>query len=100
LIFVNLFSCENAVKEDEILKKVNFGNTKRTIDSLGVELNPSEFKNFKGLLIRVDDIVCNDSIPKITLEVENEIRAVYFSNPCWENFLCIFIKERNVIESF
>nr|WP_321246988.1 hypothetical protein [uncultured Psychroserpens sp.] len=98
LILLFLVGCQNINKDDKTINDVKFGNQDIIIDNLGVELNLNQFNDFKELLSRVEDITCNDSIPKITLDVENEIRTVYFSNPCWENFLCILIKERNVIE--
>src|SRR5690606_36207640 len=52
----------------------------------------------RELLNRTEDIVCNDSLPKITIKTDQKIKTIYFHNPCSENYGCILIKQKNVIE--
>jgi hypothetical protein len=67
-------------------------------DSLGVELKLNQFKNWNKLINQTEIISCNDSLPKITLRTDNEIKTIYLQNPCWKNFGCILIKQRNIIQ--
>jgi len=91
-------------KEQEPIEKVTsivhreFGKWKTENDSLGVELNTKKFDNWIDLVERAGKIICNDSIPKITLRTSNEIRTIYFHNPCLENDSYKIIKSKNVIE--
>ncbi len=75
-----------------------YGKRKTNSDSLGVELELNRFKNWKDVLDRTESIVCNDSLPKITLRTHKKLKTVYFQNPCSKNFGCILIKQKNVIE--
>tara|TARA_R110001632_G_scaffold45215_3_gene114861 strand:+ start:948 stop:1580 length:633 start_codon:yes stop_codon:yes gene_type:complete len=75
-----------------------FGKWKTETDSLGVELNTNKFNNWSDLVKRAGKIVCNDSIPKITLKINNETKTIYFHNPCWEDNSYKIIKSKNVIE--
>jgi hypothetical protein len=84
-------------KEIAIVER-KFGKWKTENDSLGVELNTKKFNNWIDLVERAGKFVCNDSIPKITLRTNNEIRTIYFHNPCWEEDSYKIIKSKNVIE--
>ncbi len=84
-------------KEIAIVQR-EFGKWKKENDSLGVELNTKKFNNWIDLVKRAGKIVCNDSIPKITLKINNEVRTIYFHNPCWEDNSYKIIKSKNVIE--
>ena len=75
-----------------------FGKWKTETGSLGVELNTNKFNNWSDLVKRAGKIVCNDSIPKITLKINNETKTIYFHNPCWEDNSYKIIKSKNVIE--
>jgi len=91
-------------KEQEPIEKETaivyreFGKWKTESDSLSVELNTKNFNNWIGLVERAGKIICNDSIPKITLRTGNEIRTIYFHNPCLEGDSYEIIKSKNVIE--
>lgn len=98
LTFLVLIGCQgNAKKEKKILKE-QYGISKSETDSIAVEIEIKKYQNWKELIERTEKIVCNDSLPKLTLKNENLIKTVYFRNPCWKNFSCILIKEKNVIE--
>ena len=88
---------EQEPKETVVVQR-EFGKWKTKNDSLVVELNTKKFNNWNDLVERVGKIVCNDSIPKITLRTNNEIRTIYFHNPCWEDDSYKIIKSKNVFE--
>lgn len=98
LLIVTTIGCQYSDKiEIELVIKV-FGKWKGENDSLGVELNIDRFIKWNDLLERTEKIVCNDSLPKVTLKTDKELKTIYFRNPCWEDFACILIKQKNVIE--
>lgn len=84
-------------KETAIVQR-EFGKWKTENDSLGVELDTKRFNNWIDLVERAGKIVCNDSIPKITIRTNNEIRTIYFHNPCWAHDSYKIIKSKNVVE--
>lgn len=92
-----LIRCQNSERSKPKLS-VEYGKEKNQNDSLGVELRLNSFKNFRELVSRTNKIVCNDSLPKITLTSEKKLKTIYFQNPCWENYGCILIKQKNTIE--
>ena len=93
-----IIGCQNSEKKEKRQVKIDYGKWNQANDSLGVELVYSRFDNWKDLLKRTERIACNDSIPIITLKTDNEIKTIYFHNPCWENFACILIKQKNTIK--
>ncbi|TAI48886.1 hypothetical protein [Flagellimonas allohymeniacidonis] len=76
----------------------DFGLFPNENDSLAVELKFAEYNNWRELLERTERIVCNDSLPKITIENDSLIKRVYFKNPCWEEVICVLTKQRNIIQ--
>ena len=98
LLILTIFGCQNSDRKENRLVKKEYGNWNAQNDSLGVELEINGFKTWKDLLNRTDRIACNDSTPKITLNTDKEIKTIYFRNPCWENYGCILIKQKNTIE--
>jgi len=98
LLILTIIGCQNSEKKEKPLVQKEYGIWNAENDSLGVELELNRFSNWKDLLERTERIVCNDSLPKITLKTDKELKTIYFRNPCWENFGCILIKQKNVIE--
>ena len=98
LMILTIIGCQNSEKKDTLLVQKKYGIWNIKNDSLGVELELNRFDNWKDLLKRTERIACNDSLPKITLKTNTEIKTIYFQNPCWENFDCILIKQKNTIE--
>ncbi|MFD0991058.1 hypothetical protein ACFQ1R_13195 [Mariniflexile jejuense] len=98
LLILTIIGCHKLDKKDKQLVQKEFGIDKTENNNLGVELELNQFDKWKDLLNRTDKIACNDSLPKITLKTNKEIKTIYFHNPCWENFLCILIKEKNTIK--
>ena len=98
LLILTVFNCQNAEQKPLKIIETDFGINQSKNDSIGIELRLNEFNNWEELLERTESIVCNDSLPKITLKSDEKIRTVYFRNPCSERFGCILIKQRNTIE--
>ena len=105
LLILLLSSCHKAPNANEttkgkqvILKK--YGSSIIKNESLEVELELNQFKNWHQLIERTDEIVCNDSVPKITFENDSVIKVVYFQNHCWERYFGMEVKRRNIIEIF
>jgi hypothetical protein len=98
ILILVLFGCQNA--EQKIIKIIekDFGLYENENDSIAIELKLTEFQNWKELLERTEQIVCNDSLPKITIENDSLIKRIYLRNPCWEGLACILIKQKNTIE--
>lgn len=98
LLILIIIGCQNSNKKEKQLVQKEFGKWKGEHNSLGVELNIDQFIKWNDLLERTEKIVCNDSLPKITLTTDKELKTIYFRNPCWEDYACILIKQKNVIE--
>ncbi|SDS68119.1 hypothetical protein SAMN04487764_2787 [Gillisia sp. Hel1_33_143] len=98
ILILAIFSCQNAEQKPIKLIEKDYGLFENENDSIGVEIKLNEFDNWKEILERTERIACNDSLPKLTLKSAAEIKTVYFRNPCWENFGCILIKQKNTIQ--
>ena len=49
------------------------------------ELSPGDFDSFSNLFERCEEIVCNDSVPVISIDSESVIKKVRLVNKCPEN---------------
>ncbi len=58
----------------------------------------NKFKSFDSLRERIQEIICNDSIPQISVKSERVIKNVYPIDFCEKGFISILFKEKNVIE--
>jgi hypothetical protein len=65
-------------------------------DSISVNIDLNNFKSYKELLDRMEQIGCTDRIPKITLQNNGEIRKIYFQVGCNKES----IKSRDVIKIY
>ncbi len=97
-VFLSYYNCKNIESQSVPSVEKEFGLLQCQNDSLSVDLNLDEFRSWKALLNRIEDIVCSDSLPKIILKSDNLIKNVYLKNPCITGTGCILIKERNTIE--
>lgn len=100
ILILAVVSCQELQQKEkkELLTMVDYGKWNTQNDSLGVELKLEEFKDFRELLIRTENVVCNDSLPKITIRNNQKVKTIYFHNPCWDDYGCILIKQKNVVE--
>ncbi|MGY3795882.1 hypothetical protein [Aquimarina sp. 433] len=98
LLILTIIGCQNSDRKEKqlVVKKYGIWNSKN--DSISVKLELSRFNSWKDLLKRTDEITCIDSIPKVVLKTNKEMKTVYFRNPCWDRFGCILIYRRNTIE--
>lgn len=97
-MFLTLISCQNSVHKPLKKTEIDFGLLENENDIIAVELNLKEFNNWEKLLERTEQISCNDSLPKITIENDSLIKRIYLRNFCWEGVGSILIKRRNTIE--
>lgn len=98
ILILSILSCQNTEQKTVKIVETNFGLYKNENDSIAVELKLKEFNDWKKLLERTEQIVCNDSLPKITFDNDSIIKRVYLRNPCWEGIGCILIKQKNTIQ--
>jgi hypothetical protein len=98
ILILVLFGCQNTEQKTFKIIEKDFGLYENEDDSIAVELKLNEFKDWRELLERTEQIVCNDSLPKITIENDSLIKRIYLRNPCWTGLACILIKEKNVIK--
>ncbi|WP_296313129.1 hypothetical protein [Winogradskyella sp. UBA3174] len=89
---------KESIEKETVIVQMEFGKWKTENDSLGVELKTKQFNKWVDLVERAGKIVCNDSLPKITLITGDEIKTIYFQNPCWEEDSYKIIKQKNVFE--
>ncbi|TRO66823.1 hypothetical protein [Christiangramia sabulilitoris] len=107
LLILTIIGCGNIDKKEKESKEketyliqMEFGKLASENSSLGVELKTNQFNNWVDLVERAGKIVCNDSLPKITLKIDNKTKTIYFRNPCWEDDSYKIIKQKNVIEIY
>ena len=86
LIVLPIISCQNSKQMKKSLTLIEFGKEESQNDSLGVELKLDNFDNFKDLINQVNQIACNDSLPKIVIKNKKMNKSVYLRNPCSENY--------------
>lgn len=100
LILLAFLGCQHLDKKSNKVIKKSFGLLNNENDSTSVELDLNQLNNWEELIKRTTQIVCNDSIPKISVKNDSSIKHIYFRNICWENFGCVLIKEKNTIEIY
>lgn len=85
LLVLLLSSCQNKLEtKEKSLVQTTYGKQEFDNDSLDVELDTSKFNKWTDFLERFNEIVCNDSVPRITLTNQKEVKHIYFLNACWE----------------
>ncbi len=104
ILILTIIGCRNTDKKEKestqketTLVQMEFGKWNRQNDSLGVELNVNNFENWIDLINRIEKIICNDSIPKITSTTDGKIKTIYFRNTCLKEDSIRFIKLKNAI---
>jgi hypothetical protein len=105
ILFLLGYSCkQNTTNEVNVetqnVKKVKtYGLYFPEQDSISVNLSLDEYKTYKELIDRFQQISCSERIPKITIENDSVIRKIYFASFCDESTTPI-IKNKNVIEIY
>ncbi|WP_204346669.1 hypothetical protein [Psychroserpens algicola] len=104
ILILAIIGCENIDKKEKVsvqtekaLIEMEFGKWKTKDESLGVDLEVNNFENWFDLINRIEKIVCNDSLPKMTLTTDSEIKTIYFRNTCSKEDSFRIIKTKNVI---
>ena len=104
ILILALIGCQNIDKKEKMsvqtetaLIEMKFGKWKTKGESLGVDLDVNNFENWFDLINRIEKIVCNDSLPKMTLTTDSEIKTIYFRNTCSKEDSFRIIKTKNVI---
>jgi len=107
ILILTIIGCRNidkkeneSVQKETALVQMEFGKWNKQNDSLGVELDVNNFENWLDLINQIEKIVCNDSIPKITLTTDSEIKTIYFRNTCSKEDSFRIIKTKNVISIY
>ena len=72
IIILVLMSCQNENKH-----LTEYGRFDKSKDSLNISIRIADFETYGEFLNRLTEIVCNDSIPKIVIETENNKRNIY-----------------------
>ena len=60
----------------------NYGHSKNRNKSLNVSLKLSEFKNYGMFIDKIQEIGCNDSVPKIVIRQKNLIKNIFPIEHC------------------
>lgn len=104
ILILTIIGCQNidkkenvSVQKETVLLQMEFGKWNKQNDNLGVELDVNNFENWLEFINRAENIVCNDSIPKITSTTDSEIKTIYFRNTCSKEDSFRIIKTKNVI---
>jgi len=90
---------KDTVQSEEHLIHSEFGKQNTPSNRNSVELDFNHYNNWSEVINRVDKIACNDSLAKITLASEKEIRTIHFKNTCLKES-SIIVKQKNVIEIY
>lgn len=107
LIFMvlTIIGCQNLEQNEKSLNQEKkqliqkeFGKLKTENESIGVELHIKQFIDWNDLAERAKEIVCNDSLPMISLTTDKELKIIYFNNECLNGNTFPVIKQKNVVE--
>ena len=96
IVCVIVISCTNNFNEERIVTHKNYGWEIQN-DSLIVDVDYKEFKSFEGLVNHIENVVCEDHIPRITLKNKEYIQHINISNPCYLKYICVLVKSKNII---
>ncbi|CAL2101808.1 conserved exported protein of unknown function [Tenacibaculum sp. 190130A14a] len=100
LLLLAFCGCQHFNKKPEKIINKSFGLLNNENDSTSVELDLNKLNNWEELIKRTTQIVCNDSIPKISIKNDSVIKHIYFRNICWKNFGCVLIREKNTLSIY
>ena len=95
ILLIVIAGCKNEKQQDKstnLVEKVESNNEDNT-----VTLQFTEFDNYPSLLKRVDEIVCNYSVPVVKIKINDTAYIHKVSTPCWDRIGDILIKQKNVL---
>ena len=95
ILLIVIAGCKNEKQKDNgtnLVVKVESNN-----EDNAVALRFAEFDNYTSLLKRVDEIVCNDSVPVVKIRINDTAYIHKVSTPCWDKIGDILIKQKNVL---
>lgn len=95
ILLIVIAGCQNKKQQDKSNNLV--GKVESNIEDNTVALELAEFDNYPNLLKRVDEIVCNDSIPVVKIRINDTAYIHKVSTPCWDKIGVILIKQKNVL---
>ena len=61
-----------------------------------IDLNT--YERFSDLVVRIEQLSCQDSIPAIEIQTKQTRKLVAFHSQCWEEVGCTLIKRRNKLK--
>ncbi len=95
ILLIVITGCKNEKQQDKsnnLVEKLEPNNEDNT-----VTLQFTEYDNYLSFLKRVDEIVCNDSVPVVKIRINDTEYIHKFSTPCWDRIGDILIKQKNVL---
>ncbi|MBQ4916325.1 hypothetical protein J8L85_17910 [Maribacter sp. MMG018] len=95
ILLIVVSGCKNEKQQGKninLIEKVESNNEDNT-----VALQFAEFDDYLSLLKRVDEIVCNDSVPVVKMRINDATFIHKVSTPCWDKIGDILIKQKNVL---
>lgn len=93
-IFLAIAACQT---KPEGPKHIIYGLLEPAQDSLGVELDLTQFQTLRALVEQAGAIPCQDSLPKIVIRKADTVKSVYLQNPCMKNLGCVLISRKNLV---
>lgn len=63
-----------------------------------VKIDPVMYSTFDDLVNKIEEVVCDDSIPTISFYDKNVEYLIGLANPCWEGIRCIFIAFNDILK--
>jgi hypothetical protein len=84
ILILTLSTCQNPEDHSTRIIIKEYGTENQSKFRVSKELNLTKFKDWKNLVDRMNQVVCNDSIPTITFKYDSIWKKVYFVNSCPE----------------
>lgn len=96
-VMVALLGCKSTLPEKKILLKKNFGVRYPSDHLRGVDIHSEHYATWSAVMGRILSAACHDSIPKVSFETDKEKKVVYLGNYCPEDYLCVLVKQKNIL---
>lgn len=82
---------------DTVIPTVRYEYIKNQNTEKEVFVDIDSYSNYLKLYSRVQDIICNDSIPVIKIRGEKHVKQIYPLQVCWRRTSCLLIRARNAL---